>query len=402
MKKNILYLTRNGLLEPLGQSQILSYVRILSKDYSFTILTFEKRANLRNKGLVNEVKSICIEHNIKWKALNYITFHRQLSILLGSFVLFFKSFQLVLKQKPEIIHARSYYPAFIALLINKTLKVPFIFDMRALWPEELVVSGRLKKDGIAWKKIKKLEKSCLANCGAIVSLTNAAVVHLDSTYPKLKILDKTFVIPTCADLDRFNYKNYINEAKKNELTISCIGSILSGWFKIDYLAKVINYLVSNFDDVRIEILTRDNPLEVISHLQLEKKFLPRVNIKEVRFSEMPKMISSHSGSIFFFNADISKLGSAPTRMAELLGCGIPILTNPGVGDVKDIILENNIGVLLNSTDQTEISRAIENFLMLIKQNNTKLNCRSTAKKLFSLTGGANQYKKIYQLSVFSS
>jgi len=37
-----LYLTRNGLLEPLGQSQVMAYLRGLSRDYKITLITYEK------------------------------------------------------------------------------------------------------------------------------------------------------------------------------------------------------------------------------------------------------------------------------------------------------------------------------------------------------------------------
>ena len=36
-----LYLTRNGLLEPLGQSQVMGYLKGLSEDYQITLITFE-------------------------------------------------------------------------------------------------------------------------------------------------------------------------------------------------------------------------------------------------------------------------------------------------------------------------------------------------------------------------
>ena len=52
----------------------------------------------------------------------------------------------VLRSKISIIHARSYIPATAALLVNIITRVPFIFDMRALWPEELIAAGRLKRE----------------------------------------------------------------------------------------------------------------------------------------------------------------------------------------------------------------------------------------------------------------
>ena len=83
-------------------------------------------------------------------------------------------------------------------------------------------------------------------------------------------------------------------------------------------------------------------------------------------------LSNHDGSVFFFTSNISKLGSAPTRMAEILGTGIPILTNTGVGDVDKIVKDNNIGELLDSEKESEIKKACDNFMKLISNKDTAM------------------------------
>ena len=45
-KPKTLYITRNGMCEPLGQSQVLAYLRGLSKSYAYTLISFEKPEDL--------------------------------------------------------------------------------------------------------------------------------------------------------------------------------------------------------------------------------------------------------------------------------------------------------------------------------------------------------------------
>ena len=46
--KKVLYITYDGLADPLGQSQILPYIKGLSsKELQFTILSFEKEKSLK-------------------------------------------------------------------------------------------------------------------------------------------------------------------------------------------------------------------------------------------------------------------------------------------------------------------------------------------------------------------
>lgn len=397
MKKNILFITRNGLLEPLGQSQILSYLIPLSNQFLIHIISFEKDKDIENKDQLSHIENSCIENNINWTPLTYRKTFRSLGIIIGFFELFFKTVRICKEKKIDCIHARSYYPAFIALLIYYYKKVPFIFDMRALWPEELIEAGRLKEKSIPWKLIKSLEKKCLEKSLAVVSLTHAAVEHLDNVYPDFLLKQKTSVIPTCANLELFKLKNC--EFTPNSITISCIGSIMSGWFKRGVLKEVVDYMLSNYPNIRFEFLTRDDKEEILLEIDTEHKWINRIHIESVLFKDMPSRLSNHDGSVFFFTANISKLGSAPTRMAELLGTGIPVLTNPGVGDVDKIILEHKVGELLNSENKANIKVACDNFIKLIKKQNIAQTCRKTAENLFSLECGVNKYQQAYNLLI---
>ena len=144
--------------------------------------------------------------------------------------------KIVREEGINLIHARAYIPAFLALLINKIIDTPFIFDMRALWPEELINSKRIRRDSKMHRIILKLEKLCLKNSAAIVSLTNAAVDHLTLIYPNLMKNKQVAIIPTCADLEKFIP---LNNKEQSYNIYGCIGTILSSWFLKDWLATWI-------------------------------------------------------------------------------------------------------------------------------------------------------------------
>ena len=42
-RKKILYVSYDGILDSIGESQILSYLEKLSKDFDFYLITFEKK-----------------------------------------------------------------------------------------------------------------------------------------------------------------------------------------------------------------------------------------------------------------------------------------------------------------------------------------------------------------------
>lgn len=63
-------------------------------------------------------------------------------------------------------------------------------------------------------------------------LTHAAVVYLQQQYPRELVGQRIAVIPTCADLQRFQLAD---PAPAAPLVICCIGMVLSGCFRIDWL-----------------------------------------------------------------------------------------------------------------------------------------------------------------------
>ena len=65
--KKIIFVTYDGLLEPLGYSQILSYLTGLSEKYKLYILSFEKENDLHNYKYYEKIKKILSKNNIFWK-----------------------------------------------------------------------------------------------------------------------------------------------------------------------------------------------------------------------------------------------------------------------------------------------------------------------------------------------
>ena len=63
---DILYITYDGLLEPLGQSQVLAYQERLAKDFDIILLSFEKTADLNNNELLHSMQERISKTSITW------------------------------------------------------------------------------------------------------------------------------------------------------------------------------------------------------------------------------------------------------------------------------------------------------------------------------------------------
>lgn len=387
-----LYLTRNGLLEPLGQSQVMAYLRGLSQDHAITLITYEKPEDWADTAAVARARADCAAHGIRWLPQQFQPHPKVIAPALSMMRMVWLVRREIRREGIGLIHARSYIPAAVALVVSRITGVPFLFDMRALWPEELITAGRLRRGSLIHRAIAGAERACLAKSAGVISLTHAAVKHLKLVYPKELANQRLVVIPTCADLDRFTPAA---DTRGGPTVHGCIGTVLSGWFRTDWLANWMRIAAARDPDARFEIVTRDDAIRVRATLDPESELAGRLSIGPRPSENMPDAVCGQDLSVMFFTDGLSKLGSAPTRLAEVLGCGLPVVANEGVGDVADIVRKNNVGVIVDGESIQHMETAFAALQTLMQDPDLPKRCRATAEAVFSLEAGTEAYREIY-------
>ena len=394
MKKNsTLYLSRNGLLEPLGQSQVFAYLRGLSRDYNITLITYEKDEDWADKARLQKARRDCKDLGIRWLPQHF----RQRPKIVAPAFSMIRMVWLVRREVRRsgirLIHARSNIPAATALAVSWMTGVPFLFDLRSLFPEELITARRMRRGSFLHRAIIWAERVCLAKSAAVISQTHVAVNHLKSVYPTELKNQRLVMIPTCADLDRFTPPL---DRPSGPTVHGCIGTILSGWFRTDWLAAWLSAVAQNDTDARFEIVTRDDADRVRVALDPMNKFGDRLTIGPRPSEEMPAAVRGHDLTVMFYaGGEVSELGRSPTRMAEVLGCGLPVVANEGVGDVADIIRRYNVGVVVKDGSQAAMMAALDELKALRSDPDLPSRCRKAAEEVFSLQAGTEAYRKLY-------
>jgi glycosyltransferase involved in cell wall biosynthesis len=393
-----LYLTRNGLLEPLGQSQVLAYLRGLSRDYAITLITYEKDADWADATRVAAQQAACAALGIDWQPQRFLPRPPVIAPALSMLRMVWLTARAVRAKGVRLIHARSYIPAAVALVVSRLTAVPFLFDMRALWPEELITAGRLKRGSILHRAMVAAERVCLGRAAGVVSLTHAAVEHLNQVYPEQMSGQRVAVIPTCADLDRF-----VPAATSPEGRVyGCLGTLLSGWFRLDWLTAFVAAAAARDPEARFELTTRDDALALRAAVDPTGQLGPRLRIAPSNPDRVQEVLWQQTASVMFFSEGLGKLGSSPTRMAEILGCGLPVVANDGVGDVARIIRDHRVGVLASGPDPAAMTAAFDDLTTLLQDPDLPRRCRAAAEAVFSLSGGTADYAALYARIVSSS
>jgi glycosyltransferase involved in cell wall biosynthesis len=387
-----LYLTRNGLLEPLGQSQVLGYLRGLSRDYRITLITYEKDEDRADTSRMEAMRVECEQLRIRWLPQRFRPRPKMIAPALSMLRMIWLVRREVRGQGALLIHARSYIPAAVAMIVSRMAGVPFIFDMRALWPEELITAGRLRRGSVLHRAIVVAERTCLRRAGAVVSLTYAALDHLIRVYPDDMAGQRVAVIPTCADLDRF----VPADQRPPRRVIGCLGTVLSGWFRLDWLASFLSVAAGQDPQAAFELTTRDDPVRVRSALDPDARLGARLRIAPSAPEDVHRVLQGETASVMFYaGGQVSELGRSPTRMAEILGCGLPVVANDGVGDVARVIRDYRVGVLAKGPAPQDMAAAWAELLALLEDPDLASRCRKAAEDVFSLKSGVRLYRELY-------
>ena len=398
MHSGILYISYDGVLEPLGQSQVLSYLEGLSNERTIHLISFEKSLDMEDQSLYNHVNERIERANIQWHPLTYHKQPTALATLWDMFHGLILSFWLVLWHKLRIVHARSYVPSVIALVLKKVLGIYYIFDMRGFWADERVDGGIWPRNSYLFRISKKLEEYFLLNADIVISLTHKAVNEMKK-FPYLKEKMPRFrVITTCTDLELFKPMPDIDKIQNQGhcLTIGYVGSV-GVWYLFEEALDYFKLIKEVVPDARLHIINKgghDYIRECLNSAGISRE---SVNIETKDHLGVMNAMQLMDAGLFIIKPLYSKVSSMPTKLGEFLGCGVPCICNSGVGDMAEIVNNGKVGVVLNSFDGSEKKKSVLHLLELIKNPNTKDRCRETALKYFSLNDGIDSYKEIYRL-----
>ncbi len=368
-------------------------MRGLSIKHKIAIITYEKKEDLASKERFDALGAECARLGIRWLPQHFVSQPKVLAPAFSMLRMVWLVAREVRAHDVRLIHARSYIPASVAWVVNCLTRVPFIFDMRALWPEELITARRLRRGSLLHRAIAAAESTCLRQAAAVVSLTHAAVDHLKRTYPQEMAQQTVVVIPTCADLARFVPTGKAPEQR----VIGCLGTVLSGWFRLDWLASFVAVAAERDPTLRFEVTTRDDASRVRAAIGSDADLQSRLSVAPCPSEKVHEVLQRQTASVMFYaGGEVSELGRSPTRMAEILACGLPVVANEGVGDVAHIIRKYRVGVLVRGPSKAEMGAAWVELQGLLADPDLASRCRRAAEEVFSLEAGTAAYAALYE------
>ena len=406
MIKKILYLSYDGLTDPLGESQILPYILGISsiKDSKIQIVSVEKKERFNIKS--QEIKKILATKNIDWTPLIFSSRFGIISKIWDLFKLIFVGLKIVIFSKIEILHARGHPSAQIGYYLKKyfSYKSKLIFDYRGLWAEERVDKGGWDLENyfhmIQYKYYKKLEKRILSASDRVIVLTRKMANELYRNYEvRPEIIT---VIPCCADGELFKIRQEslaLNKRielgiDKDAVVFGYLGSVGS-MYCMDRFFALVN--IANDQGINAFGLIVSNDIDLTKKIKFKftkEKYLNKVIIVQSQRSEIPTLIQIFDVNVIFLKTSYVRLGTCPTKFAETLMCGVPNVANKGIGDMDKQIQDKNLGMVIDNCEDESLDKVIANLNFLKDLKGLKV--RESALEFLDLGLANRLYNKVYR------
>jgi glycosyltransferase involved in cell wall biosynthesis len=401
---HILFISYDGMTDPLGQSQVLPYLIGLTKHgFRFTILSCEKEQNYRLHK--DEINAILKPYPIKWAAIRY---HKNPPVFSSVFdVLMLKQTAKKLHKKHhfDMVHTRPGVPALIGLWMKKKSGVKFLNDIREFYADSRVDGGIWNTKNLFYRKIydhfKGKENEAVAQSDGIVCLTWRAR-KIISEWPSYDKKVPIRVIPCSVDMelfdpakieatDKIRLKNQLG-IHDEDIVISYLGSIGS-WYLTDELLQFFKIIEEQVASAKFLFISPHAKEKIIAEA---KKFgikEDKIIVCKATREEVPALISLSKFSVFFIKPCYSKQSSSPTKHGEIMAMGIPVITNTGVGDVAEIVKKYSAGITLKDLDEKEFNAAIT--IMKSDEHFENDTIRQGALEYYNLHHAVTAYKEIY-------
>ncbi|MEA3447493.1 MAG: glycosyltransferase family 4 protein [Bacteroidota bacterium] len=401
----VLYISYDGMTDSLGQSQVIPYLAELSKNgHEFHVLSAEKPDAFQSGKM--HIAALLDKHNIHWHPVTYTKRPPVISTIRDIRTLKKHAANLHKSHQFDACHCRSYIAAFAGLHLKRQSGVPFLFDMRGFFPDERVDGGLWNRNNPVFNQVytyfKRREKVFLKNADHIISLTESGKdVMCERETLNIKDDDIT-VIPCCADMNHFDPdKVDIKQVRafrketgiaEDDFVLLYLGS-LGTWYMTDEMLDFYAELLKQKPQAKFLILTGDDPDIMMNPAKAKNIPTEQIIFRSLSRQEVPAMISLSSVSLFFIKPVFSKKASSPTKLAELLAMGVPVICNANVGDIDRIVEKHKIGIVLKDLNDDSYRSAVEQMDELININPEKL--RQVASELFSLEKACDLYLKAY-------
>jgi glycosyltransferase involved in cell wall biosynthesis len=208
------------------------------------------------------------------------------------------------------------------------------------------------------------------------------------------------VIPCCVDRARFAAHDDRDAIRENfglagRLVFIYVGA-LGGYYLTRENAEMMAAARAQDRRVYALVLTQSSPEGMIVELQRLGFSSDDYRVITVAPDDVPRYLRAADVALSLVRPSYARRSMSPTKFAEYLGAGLPVIATAGIGDLDQHIEESGTGVLLQRLDVEAYAAAFRAIEELRRDPDLAERCRREARARYDLHDvGGTRYLRLY-------
>jgi glycosyltransferase involved in cell wall biosynthesis len=397
MESNILFIADGPLSNPILHSQGIPLLKsVSSKNVKAVFLTLENEksiagydnllSRLQDKKQNNLIFKYALIKKIKPvpQVINYFFFAGR------------KANREISENNIKIVHARSLFPAIIALAIKKffNCNIRILYDIRGVLIDEEIFKGSWKESGLGVKILRRLEVKLLRESDQIVVVSDFFKKYLINKFSgKInKLAEKITVINNKTRLQDSLSVGSLIDLKAPDKIVSVYSGSAAYWQNVDGLFEFFRQSIAVFPNIEFRVISYDNSV-FQKYMMENKEVADHLTIINSNSGEVKIHLAECNFGILLREDNLINNVASPLKFGEYLAAGLPVLVSRGIGDTEAIIRKYNVGVVLEDKNYEE---ALIKMMNLLNDPDIYERCRRTAQKEFNIEDSIKAYSDIYR------
>jgi glycosyltransferase involved in cell wall biosynthesis len=315
------------------------------------------RCNSRNlMGIPSAIGSLEVDVGFPINGFAYpkiphggLAFLYEISFLLNFVLSFLMLIPVVCFGRVSAIYGHNNEAGLTAVALSRAFGIPCIVDLHGVEVDEYLEkhpNWNAKSRRIRfWRRI---EWKILVSADCVITVSRP---HSAETLARGGSPSRTTVVPCFADERKFDFDPEARARIRGVLGFAQdeIVYVYSGILPAKYDEGSPLHLFSRLDPSgqnRLLILAPDDDNLATARNQLSPSIAARSVLLQVPRSEVPKYLSAADIAILVRKPTVVNRVASPTKFAEYLLCGLPVIISEGIGDSSDLVRSDDVGVVL--------------------------------------------------------
>ncbi len=394
----IVYISFDGLLQPLGWAQVAEpLMRLAARGYRYRIISLERAQDLVTVEHVRSTADKLESANIEWDPREYCTAGRPTDPIHNLKRAFSAGQRAIQEGDVSLVHARSYPAALVADAIRTAHGVDYLFDTRGYWIDERKDEGRWFVRPTVYRAAKRLERRLFARCVAAVSLTELATSDIRQGHFGPWPIDKPAVtIPTCADYTAFHLANdkraeraRVAPELADKLLVGYVGSINASYLTHEAF-NLFGRVLARRPDAHL-ICATQQPEQVRAIAKAQGLPASSVTIRAFTHEEMPALLAGLDWGLLLLAERFSKRASMPTKLGEFFASGVRPVAFGCNEELLEWVKRAGTGLILRQIDSQALDEAAEEMAKNQTTRDMLTGARARTAEHFDWARGVERY-----------